>query len=377
MTDQLILEAIESLVARAAETRVYEVQSNGPDRPARLNEVGPFSSRSLFNESMIPYPRTAKGYMTANPDLAALTEAAGAGSTVNFPDLLRQGLIFDVFSGYNEAPVTWPMFIQERGSNKAFEEYLRDGAVGLLPKVPEGKPYPKATISLDDGVKITNDKYGMIIPVTEELRRFDQLGKIRDIANLLGRAARLTEEQAVMNVLTTAANYTRTVAAGDNDTGNNTVGTALNAANFIIAWTTLTTMKDRKTGQWLGVMPDTLICAPSVGFAAKMLLESPALVRSGGNTTAEVYGTGQTNPLQVLKRIIVSPLFGPSSAYAWCLMEANRALAFQRVDPVQVLPPEYGYTDDTWEYRVRNWFGVGMKDDRFAFYNTGSAPTVV
>jgi len=114
--------------------------------------------------------------------------------------------------------VVWPLLVGETGSNKMQEEYLRDAAIGLLPVVPEGKPYPKMALSLGDGVIIKNYKYGMILPVTEELRRFDMLGKVRDIANMLGRAARLTEEQAVMNVLTTAANFTRTVAAGDNTT---------------------------------------------------------------------------------------------------------------------------------------------------------------
>ena len=373
---QVTLEAIQALVEKAGSTRVFETRYNGDGNPMTVVEQRPERPFGRLDERLIPYPRTRQGYMTSNPDMVLL-ESSGAASTPNFPDLLRQGLIFDVFSGYNEVNVVWPLLVSETGSNKMQEEYLKDAGIGLLPVVPEGKPYPKAALNLGDGVIIKNDKYGMIVPVTEEMRRFDQLGKVRDIANMIGRAARLTEEQAVMNILTTAGNYTRTVALGDNTTGNNTVGTAFNAANLIIAWTTLTTMMDRKTKVPIGVVPDTLICTPSVWFAAQMLLNSPSLVRSGGNTTAEVYGTGQINPLSFIKRIVVSPFYGPSSAYAWGLLEAGRALKFQRVDPVQVLPPEYGYTDDTWEYRVRTWFGVGMKDDRYAFYNTGSAPTVV
>jgi hypothetical protein len=378
MSDNVLsLEAIDSLVKQARQSQVYELEWNGEGNPVRIKPANLQPGRQSLSENLIPYPRDRHGHLTANPDLAVLQESSGAGSIANFPDLLRQGVMFDVFSGYNEAPVVWPQLVNEVGSNKPQEEYLRDAGIGLLPIVTEGKPYPEAALNLDDGVIIKNNKYGMIVPVTEEMRRFDQLGKVRDIANLLGRAARLTEEQAVMNVLTTTGNYTRTVAAGDNTTGSNTVGTAFNAANFIIAWNTLTTMMDRKTQQIIGVQPDTLICAPSVWFVAKMLLQSPSLVRAGGNTTAEVYGTGEMNPLSIVKRIVVSPYYGAASAYAWGLLESNRALKFQRVDPVQVLPPEYGYTDDTWKYRVRTWFGVGMKDDRFAFYNTGSAPTVV
>jgi hypothetical protein len=186
----------------------------------------------------------------------------------------------------------------------------------------------------------------------------------------------MTEEQQVMNALTTAANYTRNSTSGDNDAGANTGAIGFNAAGLIQAWTTLTTMKDRKTGEYLGVLPDTLIVTPGVWFAARQLIASPETMRAAGSTTQEVYGTGLQNAFfGLVKTIIVSPLLGAS--YQWVLLEAKRALYLQRVDPLQVLPPEYDYTDDTWEYRVRNWFGVGMKDDRFAFFSSSTvAPTV-
>lgn len=368
------MERLAELAAKVEQTRVYRVTDA---EQGQIEEVTPRGMKIEINEALVPYPRTRVGHVTVNPDLAALVEAsAGAMSTVNFPDLLRQGLVFDAFSGYNEAPVTWPLFCREVASNKPQEEYLRDAGIGMLPAVPEGLPYPKAALALDGGVIIKNTKYGMILPITEEMRRFDQVGKVRDIANLLGRAARMTEEQQVMNALTTAANYTRSNATGDNDAGANTGAVGFNAAGLIQAWTTLTTMKDRKTGEYLGVLPDTLIVTPGVWFAARQLIASPETMRAAGSTTQEVYGTGLQNAFfGLVKTIIVSPLLG--SSYQWVLLEAKRALYLQRVDPLQVLPPEYDYTDDTWEYRVRNWFGVGMKDDRFAFFSSSTvAPTV-
>jgi len=213
------------------------------------------------------------------------------------------------------------------------------------------------------------------------MRRFDQVGKVRQIAQQVGRSFRMGEEFQVYNVLTTATNYTRNSTTGDNDVGANQASTTFSPAGLITAFTTLTTMKDRKSGDYLGVMPNTLIVSPLVWFAAKQLLESPQVMRAHSDAdstviTVEKYGTGTNNSFfGLVDLIVVSPWFGAS--YGWALLERQRALMFQRVAPLEILGPELEMTDDTWWYRARNWFGVGMLDDRFAFLSTSTtAPTI-
>lgn len=318
-----------------------------------------------------PYPRTIRGRLTVSEEHALVESGGGYASTPNFPDLLRQGVAFDVFSSYNETPTIWQQFAREVQSNKQQEEYLRDAGMGTAPVVHEGQDYPEAAIALDNGTIIKNYKRGYVVPVTEEMRRFDQLGKIRDIASMAGRSLRLTEDQEALNVLTTTSNYTRNSTTGDNDGGANTQTLQFTPSGLITAFNILTTMKDRKSGMYLGVRPDTLIVAPKLVYAVKQLINAQMVVRVGGNTTNDVYGTGEKNPFfGLVSNIISSPFFG--SNYEWALLEKGRAVYFQRVDAPRILPPEYYPQNDTWKYFARTWFGVGMKDDRFAFFSNST-----
>jgi hypothetical protein len=360
-------------------TRIYQVLDA---QAAKIKDVTPQSVHVQMDEALLPYPRNRRGDITIDHENVDLAEAGAELSTYNFPDALRMGLQVDLFTGYNETPTTYQQWARVTNSSKQQEEYLFDSAIGLPPIVGEGQPYPEVATDFDSGLIIRNAKRGMIIPVTEEMQRFDQVGKVREIAELLGRSMRREEEQRAMDVLTTGANYTRNSTTGDNDQGANTLTTTFDAAGLIVAFNTVRTSKDRKTGLYLGANPDTLVVTPKLWWAARQLIGSNMTVRQGGNTTNEVYGTGDQNSFfNVVKTIIVSPEFG--SSYGWCLMESRRAVTFQRVDPITLLiegqnvGTEGYFNRDVIRYRARNWYGVGMRDDRFAFLSTSStAPTV-
>lgn len=353
-----------------------------------FREEAPPSDEVQIDESRIPYPRDRRGRMTVDPENVELQEAPGGLSTANFPDLLRSGIQFDAFTAYAEATVTYPSWCRVVDSNKQQEEYLFDSPIGLLPVVPEGEFYPSATTDLDSGLIIRNHKYGMTVRVTEEMRRFDQVGKVRELAELLGRAARLTEEQKAMDVLTTTGNYTLNNTNGDNDetvtgSGANTQALTFSPAGLITAFNILRTMKDRKTGVYRNVMPDTLIVTPKLWWAAQKLIGSPDAIRVGdAGSAAESYGTGTRNTFfNAVRTIIVSPQFG--NTFQWALLEGRRAFTFQRVDPVQILigssdASSKEYMDrDVIPYRVRNWFGVGLRDQHYAFFSSSTtAPAV-
>ena len=191
---------------------------------------------------------------------------------------------------------------------------------------------------------------------------------------------RSTREQSCYTVVSTGGNYVRNSTTGDNDIGANTAATTFSATGLNTALTTLRTMKDRKSGVYFGVNPDTLIVAPRLESAAKQLLMSPMLARVGGSTTNDVYGTGGTNPFRgLVNRIVVSPRLGTS--YQWVLMEAKRAVLLQEVEGLQVQEERQNSTAyfnaDQYRFRVRDWFGVGMLNDRFAYYSSSTnAPTV-
>lgn len=338
------------------------------------------SNPAALSEALLPYPRDVYGHLTI--DRAKLMEAGGQLSTANFPDALRMGIQTDLFSTYNEMAVTYPQFARVVSSNKQQEEYMDDSPFGLLPQVDEGQPYPEAVTSFDGGTIIKNYKRGFLVSVTEEMQKFDMVGKVRETAEMIGRAARLTEEQDVMDVLTTTGNYTRNSTTGDNDEGANTQTLTFSPTGVIAAFNVLRTMKDRKTGVYLNVMPDTMIVTPKLEWAVRQLLNSAQVNGMGDKDATVVYGQGTNNPFfSVVRRVIVSPQFG--SNYEWALLESNRAIVFQRVEPIQVLQEAMNAATESYierdviRYRVRNWYGVGMRDDRFAFFsNSSTAPTI-
>lgn len=360
-------------------TKVFKVLDA---QAGTIRDVTPKPEKVNISEALLPYPRDRRGRIVVNPEEIDLAEAGAELSTYNFPDALRQGLQVDLFSSYNEQPVTYPSYCRVVNSSKQQEEYLFDSSVGMPPIVQEGQPYPEVATDFDSGVIIKNYKRGFIMSVTEEMQKFDQVGKVRELAELMGRGMRREEEQRVMDVLTTTTNYTRNSTTNDNDQGANQAATTFDAAGLILAFNTLRTMKDRRTGQYLGVNPNTLIVAPKLWWAAQQLIGSNMTNRQGGNTTNEIYGTGTTNSFfNVVDTIIVSAEL--SSSYGWVLMERGRAVTFQRVEPITIMVESMGavtdgyFTRDVIRYRARNWYGVGMRDDRFAFLSTSTtAPTV-
>lgn len=359
------------------ETKVFKVLDA---QSGKIQDVTPVNKSVNLDEAVIPYPRDRKGRIVINPEEIDLAEAGAELSTYNFPDALRQGLQVDLFTSYNEQAVTYPSWARVVTSSKQQEEYLFDSSVGMPGIVAEGQAYPEVATDFDSGLIIRNFKRGYIMSVTEEMQKFDQVGKVREMPELMGRGMRREEEQRCMDVITTAANYTRNSTTGDNDEGANQANVTFSATGLITAFNTLRTMKDRRTGLYLGVNPNTLIVTPKLWWAAQQLIGSNMSQRGGA--TNEVYGTGGNNSFfNVVSNIIVSPEFG--SSYGWCLMEARRAVTFQRVEGVTLLTESMGavtdgyFTRDVIRYRARNWFGVGMRDDRFAFLSTSTtAPTV-
>jgi len=340
----------------------------------RTTEVDRNSSVNL--EEVAPYPRDLYGKMTVDSLKAQhLMEAATGGlSTANFPDLLRLGIQYDLFSSYTEKPMSYTTFCRTMPSNDIQEEYGDDEGVGLPPVVAEGQDYPTVSPTIGGGKIIKNFKRGFILEVTEEIQKFDKIGKVRDMAVNLGRAHRMGRDQSAFNVLTTTANYN--VLNNNDQAGNNYQTltfspTALNTALALMA-----TQKDKKSGQYLGVQPNVLICGPLMERFVRMAIQSTALVRvgNGKDLASDVYGQGQNNPFfGVVNTIVVDPMFGAS--YQWALVDSSRAIYFQEVEGLTVLnegmaaTSESYLTRDVMRYRTRDWYGVGMRDDRFAFYS--------
>ena len=310
----------------------------------------------------------------------ALLQLLESTTTSQFAMLMRSPLKAILFSSYLGIPNTHEQWMRTEPSNNPDETWLEGSTLGLLPKVAQGAPYPKVDLSLDRSVKITNDKRGAIISVTREMLLFDKLGMVRQQLNDLGAAMAMTEETDAYTIISTTGNFTRTTA--DNDIGNNTNTTTFSPAGLELAFSTLMTMKDRKSGRYLGVIPNTLIVGPRLMWGAKQLLLSPQVDGVGDSNAAITYGQGTTNPFRgVIDRIVVSPVFG--SSYQWCLMQRNQPVVKQVVWDLELSSQtdpnnsSSAMTHDEYLYRASKMYGVGMLNDRFAYYSDSTTSPAV
>lgn len=305
---------------------------------------------------------------------------------LNNPDaanILRTDLKQVAFTAMANNQRTYTAFTRSVDSNKPQEEYLRDAAIGVIPPYRSGTERPHVQSSFEGGTIIKNQQYSMILDILGDWIRFDQIGKIRQMAEELGLSAVLTDEDAAYKAITTTGNYTRNSTTNDNDVGANTQTLTFNAENYEKAKAIISTAKDRKSGAYLGYMPNVLISTPLMEVYVMQLLMSPMLQRAHGANTAEVIGTGTTNPMMgSIRQIIFSPWYGKS--YQWGMMDTSRGgFVRQNVESWNIYQEtmtessESFLTRDSIRYMIAGFFGTGFVDDRCAFYSDSTTkPTV-
>jgi hypothetical protein len=322
---------------------------------------------------------TRLGKRTTLKEAAELMEADLG--TSEFPQLLRSMLRPILFSSYAGYPSTHQQVVMEERVDQEFITGIEANNLGAAPVVAEGANYPEVTATLDRSVQIQNKKRGFALPITWEMLTYaDRQGMIRQLAGDLGQAMSYTEEVDAYTVYSTSGNYVRT-SARDNDIGNNTNATQFGPVGLQLAFSTLQTMKDRQSGRYLGIMPDTLIVGPAQSFFAMQLLNSPTMQGAGDTDAMVLYGQGVNNPFRgMIKRIIVSAQFASAGKYYWVLCQGNNAVKKTVVQDIELLDGNTGdwsyKSRKTLTYRVDKVYGVGMWNDRFAYLSTDtSGPT--
>lgn len=306
---------------------------------------------------------------------------------VNTPDafnMLRTGIKYYAFTAFNDREPSFNGFVTRSSSNKPHEEYLRDAGMGTMSPTPSGAPVNFVQSGFDGGVKIENKRYAQGVEFTGDDLRFDNLGKMRQIAPELGISAANTLEAAIYAVITTTGNFTRAQTSGDNDIGANTSALTLSGLGLEQAYTTITTAKDRRSGSYLGLLPDTIICGPRNKFPVMQLLMADTFSRN--SNASEVRGTG-TNPVYrgLIKNIIISPWFATTAnGYQWALCDSTRqSVVLQEVEPLNILQESMDASSESWlirnslRYVAEMYFGVGIVDDRPWFYSSSTTAATV
>lgn len=351
-----------------------EVAISAPETPVALNEANGYHPIQRLVETV-----DRRGHIVTRNLLEAVLSQPDA------MNILRNDIKYLAFERYAQMPRTFDDFTWMQTSNKPEEEYLRDSTFGVLPEVPSGTVAPEVAAGFEGGVKITNKRYAGLASVTGDMLRYDQIGKIRQIAAGLGRAARITEENTVYRFLTTSGNYTRNSTTNDNDIGANQQSLTWGGVNLETAMSVISTAKDRNSGAYLGYKANTVICGPRLEIPVKQLLMSMDIEREGGNTTNEQRGTGTTNQYRgMVSNIIVTPWVTLANDYNWILCDSTvDGFTFQTVEPFNVYQENPNETSEAWltkevvRYLVAGIFGLGFVDDRAWFLSTASSAAAV
>jgi len=301
----------------------------------------------------------------------------------DFTNILRTDLKRVAFSAMANAQRTYTAFTSEMASNKPQEEYIRDAAIGVIPVYQSGAPRPQARQAFEGGTTIVNQQRSMIVPITGDMIRYDQIGKVKQTAQEMGLAAVLTDEQTAYDAITNTANYTRNSTTNDNDIGANQQTLTFNADSLRTAKSIIGTAKDRKSGAYLGFNADTIIAGTRLEIPVLQLLTSAQLERTHGATTVEAIGTGTSNPFQgQIRRVIFSPWFGAS--FQWALCDSTRmSFIRQNVLGWNIFQESMSETSDSYmkldsiNYMIQAIFGLGFVDDRAWVYSDSTTDATV
>ena len=310
-------------------------------------------------------------------------------AALQMPDsanILRQDLRYMAFSRYAKEPRDFEAFSWMQDVDMPEVEYLRDASVGVIPRANSGTPAPQMITDFEGGTIIANKLHRGLFTFPMDLFRFDQIGKIRQITDEMGRAAALTMMSHIYTYLTTTGNYTRNSTTNDNDFGANTQTLTWNADSLRTAVGIVSTAKDRKSGTYLMYSADTIICTTSLEVPVLQLLTTTALSRVGGPTTAEAIGTGAINILgSRINKIIVTPWLGQgNTSYAWAAVDSSvNGFTVQTVEPFDVFAEPANASSENWfktdslAYLVRGFFGYGFVDDRAWFFSNSTTDATV
>ncbi len=389
----IILRAAEILEqSRNGAFKNKDEDNNSPKE--RRRDAGQNYFDSVSEGQRNRQPRIQSGTTLSKRNLELLSEdkqgifrrevLQEALSTDQFPTLLREGIRAIMFDSFAGVPTTYQDLVDMIPSDKDEEVWTELERGGTLPIVAEQQAYPIARFGMTPPHRIRNFKRGEILEVTEEMLKFDKTNQIRQYAMDFGsQVAQTRESYFYQNVLTQTSKYLQTIST--NDVGANTATLTFGSQGMEVAYATLVTMKDRASGRYLGIMPDTLVVTPRLALFARQLLLSESLSFGTGAAGIPRYGQGDKNPFRnLIKNIIVTPYMGAS--YQWALMQAKRPIKWQVVEDMQILTQDISRVEasesyflyDTIRYRVRDWWGMDMFDDRFCYYsNSTTAPSAL
>lgn len=266
------------------------------------------------------------------------------------------------------------------------DEYKNYTGLAQFSAVGQGETYSEDAPIQAYGVSLTPVKFGKIMPVTYEMRKWAKTKEIWNAAKMLGRAAARTEQVKGASVLinghdTDYTSYTDGKplfeddhpradggAAQDNESTLSLSETNLEVLNLMMEGQ----LDDR--GQLISCFPNKLVVPPALRKRALEILRSDKKSGSADNDI-NVYNGGFQEYYGTMKLIVwdyLGAAAGGSDTAFYLFDDAQHKLMWQWAEKANVSRDEsIGFKNDTIYYKGRNYFSYGWGDWRGTVGSTG------
>ena len=291
----------------------------------------------------------------------------GFHTTGSLTNVLLDASNKTLLAAYDEAPVSYPMWVRQAPSAADFKSLnrIRFGELPDPEVVPEnGKYKDKATSDARESYKV--EKYGELFSISWEAIVNDDLNAISRIPQMQGNAMRRKINKVVYAVLTDNAALSDGIALFHATShGANLDANALAESALDTGWNVMSQQTGLSgSGTILNIRPSYLIVPAALAPTAYRLVGGNVVPTAAG-TNVPLYGAGRDRPLMVVEE----GQLDATSTTAWYLAAPSNVvdtieLTFLQGEESPVLEREQGFDVDAVRYKIRQTFAAKAIDYR-------------
>jgi len=319
-----------------------------------------------------------------------------AMTTSDFPLLFADIIDRQILAGYQEAPITYPVYTRistVRDFRSVSRKYI-DGGDTLLELVGEQEEYKYGNLS-EGEYKYAVKKYGKKFEFSWELMINDDFNSFADLPARLGRSARRSEEYFVTSLYIAATGPNGTLYSAGNK--NRVTGNPILSVTALQTAMTLLSKQRDASGLPIYIPMFILVVPPALEVVANNIVNALQIFMSdsGGTTTQQLWAK---NWLAGKLKVVVNPYIpmiatsnADTSWFLFCdpsfsrgaieigflrgyaqpqvFMKASDAILLGTggmVDPMQG-----SFENDSIEYKIRHVFGGTLLDYRLTIASDG------
>jgi len=287
-------------------------------------------------------------------------------TTISVSNVIDPGVRKNFVDEYGLTKVDLGKIFKISNQESASDEYKDYTGLSQLSEVGEGEVYSEDIPIQAYGVTLTPVKYGKIMPVTYEMRKWAKTKEIWNASKMLGRAAARTEQVKGSDLLnngfdTGYTSYSDEKPLFEDDHPRADGGTAQdNESNLETLILQMESQLDNR-GQLISCFPNKLVIPPALRKQALEVLKSDAKSDSANNDLnvyngmREYYGT-----MKIIVWDYLAAAAGGSDTAWFMFDDALHQLQWQWAEKANVSRDKsVGFKSDTLHYKSRDYFSLG------------------